>query len=84
MLYLCIAKLINNIETIKKMEKNYSSDTPVRATLKDMSVGDITHFPIARLSVVRATSSTLGLELDRQYTVKQNRGNRTADVTRLL
>ncbi len=65
------------------MEKNYSSDSPIRATLKDMKVDDIIHFPISRLSVVRSTSSTLGLELDRVYSVKQNRSERTADVTRI-
>jgi len=65
------------------MDKNYSFDTPIRATIKDMGIGDTAHFPIARLSVVRATTSTLGLELDRKYTARQNRKNRTVDVERL-
>lgn len=65
------------------MEKNYSSDTPIRATLKDMEVGDIVHFPMSKLSVVASTASTLGLELDRRYTTKRNKPNRTADTTRL-
>lgn len=65
------------------MEKNYSLDTPIRATVKEMNIGDVARFPIARLSVVRATSSTLGLELDRKYTVKQNGKERTVDVRRL-
>jgi hypothetical protein len=64
------------------MEKNYSSDTPIRATLKEMEIGDIVHFPISRLSVVRATASTLGLELDRKYVARQNPKNKTVDVTR--
>ena len=65
------------------MEKNYTFDTPIRATLKDMKVKDLVHFPIARLSVVRATCSTLGLEMARKYTARQNSKNRTVDVTRL-
>jgi hypothetical protein len=65
------------------MEKNYSLDTPIRATLKDMEIGDLIHFPISRLSVVRATTSTLGLELERKYTARQNSKTRTVDVTRL-
>lgn len=65
------------------MEKNYSLDTPIRATIKEMQVGDLIHFPIARLSVVRATSSTLGLELARKYTARQNSKTRTVDVERL-
>lgn len=65
------------------MEKNYSSDTPIRATLKDMEVGDIVHFPMSKLSVVASTASTLGLELDRRYSTKRNKPNRTADTTRI-
>ena len=65
------------------MEKNYSSEVPIRATLKDMEVGDIVHFPISRLSVIASTASTLGVELDRQYTTKRNKQNRTADTTRI-
>ena len=65
------------------MEKNYSSGTPIRATLKDMEVGDIVHFPMSKLSVVASTASTLGLELDRRYSTKRNKPNRTADTTRL-
>lgn len=67
----------------KEMEKNYSSETPIRATLKEMEIGDVCRFPIARLSVVRATSSVLGLELERKYRSRQNREERTVDITRV-
>lgn len=66
------------------MEKNYTSDTSIRATLKEMSVGDIIRFPLARLSVVRSTASTLNLELDRKYQSRLNRKTKTVDVTRLF
>ena len=65
------------------MEKNYSLETPIRASLMEMEVNDIVHFPIERLSVVRSTASTLGLEKNRVYTAKQNRVNKTVDVTRI-
>lgn len=64
------------------MEKNYSEKTPIRATLKEMAVGDTVHFPTSRTSVIRSTTSTLSLELERRYTAKLNRENKTIDVTR--
>lgn len=64
------------------MEKFYSDKTPVRATLAQMEVGDIVRFPVRRLSVVRSTTSNLGYELDRKYTTKHNREEKTVDVTR--
>lgn len=64
------------------MEQNYSEKTPVRATLKDMEVGDIVHFPVSRTSVIRSTTSTLNLELQRKYVSRLNRETMTIDVTR--
>lgn len=65
------------------MEKSYTSDTSIRSTLKEMSVGDIIHFPVMRLSVVRSTASTLSLELERKYKSRLNRKDKTVDVTRI-
>ena len=64
------------------MEKNYSEKAPIRATLKEMEVGDIVHFPVSRTSVIRSTTSTLSLELERKYSAKLNRDTMTIDVTR--
>jgi hypothetical protein len=64
------------------MEQNYQEKKPIRATLKDMQVGDIVHFPASRTSVIRSTTSTLGLELDREYASRINRDARTIDVIR--
>lgn len=65
------------------MEKSYISGISIRATLKEMSIGDIIHFPVARLSVVRSTASTLSLELERKYKSRLNRLDKTVDVTRI-
>ena len=64
------------------MEKNYSEKTPIRATLKEMEVGSLVHFPVSRTSVIRSTTSTLNLELQRKYVSRLNRETMTIDVTR--
>ena len=64
------------------MEQNYSEKAPIRATLKEMEVGDVVHFPTSRTSVIRSTTSTLSLELERKYSSKLNRDTMTIDVTR--
>ena len=64
------------------MENNYSEKRPIRATLKEMEIGDIVHFPVTRTSVIRSTTSTLNLELNRKYISRLNRENMTIDVTR--
>lgn len=65
------------------MEKNFIPSSSIRATLKEMAIGDLLHFPTSRLSVVRSTATTLGVELDRKYSSRLNRENMTIDVTRL-
>lgn len=64
------------------MEQNYSVKQPIRATLKEMEVGDIVHFPVLRTSVIRSTTSTLSLELGRKYVSRLNRETMTIDVRR--
>ncbi len=64
------------------MENNYSEKRPIRATLKEMEIGDIVHFPVSRTSVIRSTTSTLNLELGRKYVSRLNRETMTIDVTR--
>ncbi len=66
------------------MEKNYSSDDSIRGTIKDMKIGDIIHFPVCRLSVVRSTACTLSVELDRKYSSRRNKKLRTVDLIRNL
>lgn len=65
------------------MEKFYLEGVPLRATLREMNVGDIAHFPVSRMSVVRSLTSVLGYELERRYTTKHNREGKTIDVTRV-
>ena len=64
------------------MENNYSEKRPIRATLKEMEIGEIVHFPVSRTSVIRSTTSTLNLETGRKYISRLNRENMTIDVTR--
>lgn len=64
------------------MEQNYTDKKPIRATLRDMEIGDIVHFPVSRTSVIRSTTSTLNLELNRKYVSRLNRETMTIDVTR--
>jgi hypothetical protein len=64
------------------MEQNYSNRKPLRATIKEMGVGDIIHFPVTKTSVIRSTTSTLNLEMGRKYRSRLNRETMTIDVTR--
>lgn len=64
------------------MEQNYSTRKPLRATIKEMGVGDIIHFPVTKTSVIRSTTSTLNLEMGRKYKSRLNRETMTIDVTR--
>lgn len=65
------------------MEKNYSFDMPIRATMKDMDIEDMVHFPVTKLSVVRTTASNLSIEMTRRYKTKLNRKTMMVDVIRL-
>lgn len=65
------------------MEKNYQEKKPIRATLKEMEIGDVVHFPTSRTSVIRSTTSTLNLEMERRYVSRLNRETKSIDVTRM-
>lgn len=64
------------------MEKKYSEKTPIRASLREMEVGDVIKYPVTKTSVIRSTTSTLNLELDRKYVSRLNRESMTIDVRR--
>lgn len=83
MLYLCTVKLINNLQNDKKMDINHTAKKPIRATLKDMAVGDTVSFPTSRTSCVRSTYSVLGLELGRKYKSQLSRESGVIKVIRL-
>ena len=63
-------------------EKNYDSRLTIRETLKDMSIDDVIVFPAEKTSVLRATASNLGLELNREYKTRTNRDERVIRVVR--
>ncbi len=53
-------------------------------TLEQMQIGETVAFAFSLVKgcTVRSTASTLGLELDRHYSVHANRENKTYEVTR--
>ncbi len=63
-------------------EKNYDNRLTIRETLKDMSIDDVIVFPAEKTSVLRATASNLGLELNREYKTRTNRDERVIRVVR--
>ena len=54
----------------------------IRPALVELNVGDEIVFPIEKLRSVRAQASELGAILDRKYTTKMNRIERTLTVKR--
>lgn len=46
------------------MEQNYTDKKPIRATLRDMEIGDIINFPKSRTSVVRSSASAAKVAID--------------------
>ena len=65
------------------MERFLSESDPVKPILKEMEVGDVVHYPISRLSVISASTSTIGLELGRKYQAVRNKKMKTIVVKRL-
>lgn len=60
----------------------YDECENIAEALRNMEVGDVAVFPIARMTTARVSSCNLGLELDRKYSTKTDRGMRTISVTR--
>lgn len=54
----------------------------IRPALVEMNVGDEIVFPIEKLRSVRAQASELGAILDRKYSTKMSRVERTLTVKR--
>lgn len=65
------------------MNTIYDNKKPIRATLREMEVGDCVEFPKSRTSVIRSTTSTLGLEMDRKYSSRFCRETMTINVIRI-
>jgi len=60
----------------------YDECANVAEVIRNMEVGDVAVFPIARMTTARVSSCNLGLELDRKYSTKTDRETRTISVTR--
>ncbi len=54
----------------------------IRPALTNMKIGQTISFPIKQLKSVRTQASELGVIMDRQYSTKSNREERTILVTR--
>ncbi len=65
------------------MKKKLGMESPIRSSLRSMKPGDTLRFPVARLSVVRSTASTLGTELGRKYSALLSQKDKCIDVIRL-
>ena len=65
------------------MRRKLGMDSPIRSSLRSMKEGDIVRFPLARLSVVRATASVLGIELGRKHSSTVFRHDKYIQVIRL-
>lgn len=65
------------------MRKKLGMDSPIRSSLRSMKEGDVLRFPIARLSVVRSTASTLGTELGRKYSTLISQKDKCIEVFRV-
>jgi len=60
----------------------YGERENVAEVLRNMEVGDVAVFPIARMTTVRVGGCNIGLELDRKYRTKTDRETRTISITR--
>ena len=68
-------------ETKKYLNMN-TLEIKIRPALVEMNVGDEIVFPIEKLRSVRAQASELGAILDRKYSTRMSRVERTLTVKR--
>lgn len=61
------------------------ANKPLRTQVRDMAVGDVITVSIGAHSYVyiRACASSLALDLDRKYSTRVNRAERTCTITRV-
>ncbi len=55
----------------------------VLASLRNMSVGEKLAFPAERASYVRSACVTFGFEWNKKFSTRNNRENRTVEITRV-
>lgn len=65
------------------MKKVYNESVVANQAIKDMKKGDVSIFPISRMTAVRVSCTNIGMVEDKKFTTKSNRENRTLTVTRV-
>lgn len=58
-------------------------NTPIRTTMREMTVGSTEVFPLTKLSYIRYLVYSLSLELKRNYSMRVDRENDVCRVTLL-
>lgn len=69
-------------EKLEEVVASVERTKKIRPTLTEMEVGDVVAFPVIQMKSVRAQASELGVILDRRFTTRLNRQDRTLIVTR--
>ena len=81
--YLCSRKLTNKLQIRKFMRKNFKENSPVRPNLMKMAVGDVITFPKSRVTTLRSTCATLGMEQDMVFQTRSDKQKGIITVTRI-
>lgn len=63
------------------MDKN-NHQKPILAVLRDMSIGDIEAYPLSKISSVRTSCSTFGLQWGKTFSTRVNRQQGLIFITR--
>lgn len=79
LLYLCVVKLVINLETNKKMEEKKS----VRGQLHELAIGEKVSFPADKTSYVRSSCTNFAFEWNRKFTTATDKVARIITVTRI-
>lgn len=76
-------RIINQLTLyiLRKMEKkmNYG---PVATQIKALEVGEVVHFPVAKLTTVKTSASNVGLAMGRKFSTNIDREQGVISVTR--
>lgn len=65
------------------MRKNFKEDSPIRPNLAEMAVGDVITFPKCKVTSLRSTCATLGMERDMTFKTRADKKKGIVIVTRL-
>lgn len=66
------------------MKKVYDEKVVALQAIKEMKKGDVSVFPISRMTAVRVSCTNVGLVENRKFTTRSSREDRTLTVKRIL